>query len=464
VSPHDDLGQPVHCRELTSGAQHTGILTIGSDNISLDIFGYETKFIQIDHKAPIHVQTQNLNIASLHWNATTRSGRNGKSSDDPRFRTVYRHSFSCSAAVIGADPWLTSDLINVAKFELDGFDYILENIDRTEQISRSEPSQEFKQKLFATTVGNVEFSILYDVTYSIFQPFPTQIRPTVVLRFSEGETLQTYLKFATAFTQLISASTGLATFPKNIFIGRPTLDSADDALDGNKATHLVRYIWPHTDNASSTSILLTANDDEISTFSACLSRWIDRYDQWSGAYALFVKSRLMANRIDAERLLNACRLFEEIPLTETKRIIPSNDVESIAKAAAMKAAELGHDNIHHRILGALRNISSETRKDKIDRLIAMMRGRFGQSILPDDIFEDIAQADKLRNKAAHGHLSGESDEEFKQLSTSVYAMEAFCLLAIFLDMPLKKDGHWRLTSHPTLEQYNAAVASRVSKD
>src|SRR5690606_30941350 len=77
---------------------------------------------------------------------------------------------------------------------------------------------------------------------------------------------------------------------------------------------------------SSQDLLSLRNDDEVANFKDCFSQWIAQYPTWSKAYSLMAYAFCLDGEISGERLLNACKWFEEIPGTEPKDGIPPEQV------------------------------------------------------------------------------------------------------------------------------------------
>jgi hypothetical protein len=162
----------------------------------------------------------------------------------------------------------------------------------------------------------------------------------------------------------------------------------------------------------------------------------------------------MENVMSAERLLNACRWFEEIPTTQAQNALSDEDVEMISATATKTAQGLGYPPaIQRRIAGAIKRLKSESSEERFRRLVAMIEEKFGKGILAKDAVAHLKRAIEFRGKAAHGRFSPESDNEFRAFSNSTLAMEAICYLLTALDLPISNTGIARIGYNPLVRNY-----------
>src|SRR6478609_246232 len=136
--PEKDIGQRVHCRELNSGEFFTGTLLITDGEISADLFDYDQNVIPVSEfseKEPIHFQTQNLNVVSLHTNSVYPGGTAYMAAQDVRLRTARHTRIVSHTAVIGKAPWMRTDEIRSVSFQLPEVNFILRHEDKLNLIA-----------------------------------------------------------------------------------------------------------------------------------------------------------------------------------------------------------------------------------------------------------------------------------------------------------------------------------------
>jgi hypothetical protein len=196
------------------------------------------------------------------------------------------------------------------------------------------------------------------------------------------------------------------------------------------------------------------DDDELSALRKCVVCWMGRHTEWHNAYVLMMSSLNLKREISAHRLIEACKWFEEIPLTKVQRAIMKEHIDAIASAAADKAGELGYEAaMKSRIAGSLKTIRMESHEDRFSRLVKLIRHKFGQSILPEGVVAHLRRAIDFRGKTAHGHFIPADEAEFREFSKSVRAMEATCYLLTALELPINEGGLKRVQSNPVVRYY-----------
>jgi hypothetical protein len=283
----DDLGRPVHCRELSSGNDHTGMLLITEREITVDLFAYEKRYIDVNETAPIHLQTQNLNVVSLHSNVSVFSGTAYRQSDDLRLRGLRHNRINSFTAVIGPSPWLKTDIVKSAFFQIDDADFMLRHTAKREQIATNELGEDVDFNLFSVATGELTVRGNYGATYSASQPFPIRLFTTLCVDFHVEQSLSTYLRYVGAVVQLFAASSGLPLRPSSILVSR---HSFEDQLSPPperefREPHHVKYIWPEvkfdkTLTWAGSSFLLATDDKELQGLKDCVAAWTRRIPEW----------------------------------------------------------------------------------------------------------------------------------------------------------------------------------------
>lgn len=167
-------------------------------------------------------------------------------------------------------------------------------------------------------------------------------------------------------------------------------------------------------------------------------------------------SLTLRQQISADRLLTACKWFEEIPLTRAQPAIADDHIELIAQAAAQKGSDLGYAAIKNRITGALKSIRTESNEDRFSRLLNTVERKFGESIFDAVILTHLKRALEFRGKSAHGHFSPADDAEYRAFVKSICATEALCSLLTACDFPITSAGIERARSNPFVRDYRLA--------
>jgi hypothetical protein len=155
---------------------------------------------------------------------------------------------------------------------------------------------------------------------------------------------------------------------------------------------------------------------------------------------------MLKNIISAERLINACRWFEEIPTSQSQNAMSINDIDEIANVATRKAQELGYESaIRKRIANAITWVKAESSEARFNRLVAKVETKFGKGVLAENAVTHF-----------NGHFKPASEKEFAAFSKSIRAMEALCYLLTAMDLPISSKGLTRTGSNPVVRNYRDA--------
>jgi len=220
----------------------------------------------------------------------------------------------------------------------------------------------------------------------------------------------------------------------------------------------VEYVWPEIDFCNRDlwiggSLVSAYDDEELEALKNCLVTWVSRYADWRKASIQMMRCLSLNGEISSDRLLAACKWFEEIPLTQSENIISDKDIQIISKVATVKASELGYSNISNRISGSLKSIKSEANEDRFVRLVKMVKDKFGLASIDDEIISFLKKALAFRGKVAHGHFSPSDDEDLRIFSKSIHAMEALCFLLTAHDLPIINNSVERIHNNPFIQHY-----------
>lgn len=115
---------------------------------------------------------------------------------------------------------------------------------------------------------------------------------------------------------------------------------------------------------------LCYSDNERVVFRDCLAKWLERAPEWKTAYGLMMNFLRHKGTIGADRLLAACKCLEQIPDTQSLKVLDDGDIEQVISAAMAKANDLGHGNLSGRIKSSLQRVGTEDHEARFRRLYA----------------------------------------------------------------------------------------------
>ncbi|MFN3657146.1 MAG: hypothetical protein ACK4UO_07820 [Pseudolabrys sp.] len=452
--------------------EYTGTLLITDKEITADLFAYEARYIEIDDDQPVHLQTQHLNVVSLHSNLPASTGTAFRASDDLRLRGLYHTKISSYVAVVGPSPWLSTDELKTASFRLPEAEFILRHLEKVERVLQEELGSGADTELFSVTVASMTIKCHYGMSYQRLKPIPDRLTIWITIDFDVPHTLRSYLPDVIAVEQLFALSAGFPLTPAELVISRHTTDDMRALMDQGQYSaghHDIHYLWPEIkadrDRAWIGSSFIAATDDvELDGLKSCLAAWMERRQAWKKANGLMSTTLMLQTEISPNRFLNACRWFEEIPIVGTEQAISTADIEAISNVASSRAAELGYARLCDRIRGALKRIAMESQRSRFERLLKSVRVRFGVGTFEDEVVDDLLRAMALRGKAAHGHIGAENKHEHLLFVRSLFALEAFCFFLTVRDLLMSAEGTKRALGNPLVENYRHCPTVSVSAD
>lgn len=456
-----EIGKPLHCVELVTGESLTGTVLISEDELRADIYSYTGHF-HIKGEQPVFLQTERNDIVSLHSNVTTIAGTTSR--NIPPLRETRRQEILSNVAVVGHDPWTAEDGVKRASFEVKHTKQLMHHERKVKAIGRARFPTDEHLTIFDDTTQGMRVWAWYGATYGIEFEGPTELWTTFGLEFDEPRTIRDYIGCVSDYVNFLSFCFGVPLKPSAIRIDRLSAAQATEAVHKHEypGDHNVHYIWPEAevDNRDlwvGGSPVRCWDDDELASFRKCLGVWMSRAATWRRPNALMMTSFGLKNVVSSERLLNACRWFEEIPIARAQPVLSGSDIDAIAAIATARALELGHDTaIGERVAGAIRWIRSETAEQQFTRLVGMVEHKFGKGVMPDEAVEHLKRAINFRGKSAHGHFNPESDAQFHAFSKSTRAMESLCYLLTALELPISEEGLSRIGSNSVLRDYRMA--------
>ncbi|SPP92833.1 hypothetical protein [Bradyrhizobium vignae] len=459
--PKVESGKPVHCVELVTGERLTGTVLVSDSELRADIYSYNGHF-HIKGEEPIFLQTATNEIVSLHANVTTIAGTSSRNFS-PERATRHQQILS-NVAVTGHDSWTAEDGVKQVSFIVKHTNQLMRHDGKVKAIGRTRVPGENELTIFNDTAQGMTLRAWYGVAYGMELEGPQEIWTTFGLEFDQPQNIRDYIGHVSDYVSFLSFCFGVPLTPSSIRIDRLSFAQMREAIDKReyRGDHKVHYVWPEdeVDNRDpwvGGSPVRCWDDQELPAFRACLVAWMNRALAWRRPNALMMRGFGLKNVVSSERLLNACRWFEDIAIGKAQPVLSASDVDAIAAIAAAKAQELGHEaGIGERVAGAIRWIRAETAEQQFRRLIGTVEARFGKGIMPEEAVEHLKRAISFRGKSAHGHFNPESDAQFRQFSKSTRAMESLCYLLTALELPIPEPGLSRVGANPILRDYRMA--------
>jgi hypothetical protein len=453
-----ETDKPLHCMELVTGQSLTGNLTIGSDGIRADLYSYQGNF-NIDVDNPLILIAQNGVTVSFHSNIDAGSG-----SFHSHDSAVEHQAVISNLAVVGHGPWTQDDLVKRATFSVEHTMQLLthrEKLDTLYQTGRPRPDG---FGLFTEAAGAKKISAYYGATYGSGPKTPHEVWPSFEIEFESALHILDFSNEILTYVDFLSFCLGTRLAPSKIQVDRISRSEVGLRIEEQTyhGMHEVHYVWPAADVEGRNlwaggSPAIAWDDTELSSLSACLKMWFERADSWSNSYRLMMSAFGFKNVISAERLVNACKWLEEIPIASSENALSEDEVDAIATAAAQKAREMGLTaDLEKRVSGSIKRIKTETAGDRFSRLIRMIESKFGPDVLLPNTQQHLTRAMQFRGRTAHGHFHPANDDEFRAFAKSTSAVEAFCYLLTAIDLPVNEAGLTRIRQNPVLRDYRNA--------
>jgi hypothetical protein len=450
-----EKGKSVHCVETVTGQNLTGTLLLSEDRICVDLYSYTHNF-HIDDDRPIYLVAQTGQIVSLHANVD-----NGTGTTSHRGRKTYHQGFISNVDIVGHDQWTDADKVKKVSFTVEHSMALLRHRDRIQALGTIKDPTKADLTIFEVIAEGMKLGAGYGATYNLdFDP-PKELWPIFWIEFNEPQSIHDYIEHVTNYVAFLAFCFGSKLKPDRISIDRFPHDEMMVAVEAGTylGNHEVHYVWPEEkidlrDVWVGGSPVCAWDEDELSSLRACLVAWISRANVWNKPYGMMVTSFALKGTMSAERIINACRWLENVPIAQSNNAISKKDVKAIAAAATQKAEELGHDpHIRRRIANAIQWVKAESAEERFTRLVAKIEEKFGKDVLPENVVAHLRRAVQFRARAAHGHFNPESEEEFSSFAKSTRAMEAFCYLLTALDLPISVKGLERARSNPVVRDY-----------
>ncbi len=454
-------GKAIHCMELNTGANLSGNFCIAKDCIYANIYSFADTFL-IDEISPIYLQTETNDIVSLHSIFRNEIGRFSRLKEP--IRTTYKAEINANIAIVGYNRWSDSDTIRQVRFTVKHTKSLLRHKGLFQSINSNKFPEIESLQIFNDLANEMKLRARYGVLYTAGNSAPDDIWPIFEIEFRNKITIFEYLNYVKYYLYFLSFCIGIELRPDDVYINRLSHDEVNEAIKLNNypGDHQVHYIWPEkeidpNDLLIGGSPFISYEDNELVAFRQGLIAWMNRAQSWKKSYILMAASFAQRNTTSSERLITACRWFEDIPIAQSKNALLDRIIDEIALAAAEKGNEFELDSkIVDRITNAVRWIKEETRDVHFLRLIKIIHEKFGKDLLPEDILSHLIRAMQFRGKIAHGHFEPENEAESIAFDKATRALEAFCYLLTALDLPISAEGIGRLSFNSVIRDCKRA--------
>jgi hypothetical protein len=463
-----EIGRKYHCREETTGLGLTGNFVIERDIMKVELFSYE-KFFHVDCDDYLLLRTETNDMASLHDNIP---GETGHTHSRPAL-TTYSATIISNLVVIGRDPWPPADLVRQTRFRIPHVHDTLHHVPSFNRVANTKFGTDVNNVIFSAQIGDERIQASYNYSGSMSYNYPQKVEAVLGIEFDTPQTLREYRMRVQAIVRFFTAALGTRLHASDIGISRLTDVEQRVAIESGAGlgNHLVYEIQDAHEPRESGSDVWTGHqfvhsrdDTELSALIACLTMWIRRDTEWLRSTVLMLECMALDGVMSADRLLSACKWFEEIPGTKSEVAISPDDIEEIAKHANKKAIELGYADLAGRVTGAVKGLSRETRAQQLGRVVSEVRRVFGQDCLDDQIVSFLIKAYGFRGRVAHGHFSPEDDKEYSEFAKSVYAMECVSYLLTISDLPMLDAGKKRVLGNPMVRNYKMSFLAGENRE
>jgi len=460
-------------RELVTGQNHSGRLTVTDREMRLRIISFDKPF-QINSQAPIFFELENGQTATLlHCipsSGPERSHRYG--------RSIFFQNVSSDLVIFGSQPWRLESTVRSVRFRFVGSEEALfapgiierryETEDSAKDAGGNSIDRTFRKDIITIDYGRtsavrarVHGSSIHIFFGSDHSTGPLQEKvefyPIVSIDFDTGKSIDDYIVVVSQLVALFALSIGQSSHPSEIRISHLTTAEIEAEIEATnyQGDFQVRYVWPATgqndDDAWIGSAVLQVSDDrERSATAECLATWLNRGMDWRMAYRLMNEAMRKRGRIDRDRLLTAFGWFEAIPVEQYAPEFSTSDVASITEAAVGAARQLNPAVDASRIGSLIKMLGDESMAQRLRRIIPTLRAKFGDRLVPLRLEQDCVRAVRIRGTLAHGRSMNDDEASFQDFLRSIYAMECAAFLLTIRDLPLSDDAPARISGHPLM--------------
>jgi hypothetical protein len=303
----------------------------------------------------------------------------------------------------------------------------------------------------------------YSATYGNITRSLTSYQPTFTIEFTEGCPLNEIEIYLAHYLTFLSLVLGGRMAPAGVLINRRSFEETVSDLNAGTyiPNHAIMWNWP-ADKYEAGNLafhgapFVAENAQELAALEAGLVVWLERSNSWERAYMRMSDSLSLRHVVSGERLLAACRWFEELPNAKPDEAFDGDTLEPVIQAALNAARAQALSDVENRIRGSLRKIGFESMRDQYTRLLDSVQSRFDNDDFFANMIDHLMTARNFRGRVAHGHFAARDEKEMQRFNKATLAMEALSFLLTIRDLPMTDAGRQRVWSHPVLEHYGSA--------
>ncbi|APG47604.1 hypothetical protein [Phaeobacter porticola] len=448
--------EKILCVEQETERGITGFFRYSPDSIETQLTSFDGFFHLPDHGC-ITLLAEDLQFITL-FNSFSSPGTRTKHSEPEQHSYTQRvHS---NLALVGHSPWTEEMTVKQVSFEVPHAQRILENSEFIELLAGQERYSDMDRRVVHTSVNGVTISVWYAARYGSTGEFPTEWGPRIEVTFDEPKSVYDFTDALFFVTSFLSFNLGTDLQWQEASISHMDDDEIDAAIAAQSYVGRHQAIFLLGDNDPEMqgsgnwgSPCLCYNDNERAVFGDCLNKWVARAPEWKTAYGLMMNFLRHKGTIGADRLLAACKCLEQIPDTQSLKVLDDSDIDQVISAAVTKANDLGHGKLGGRIRSSLQRVGTEDHDARFRRLYAgALNGH--RTVRPfDSVISDLKNAMRLRGHAAHRALHTDTDAEFQTLARAISSVECLCFLLLAKDLPLSAEGKERMFRNPLVSDY-----------
>lgn len=451
------------CRVLDQLQNLHGAFVIRNGEIEASLTSFEGS-ISLDADHPIFLQLEDLSIVSLYWNFDTKGYRVGLES------TVDHRMIISNLALIGDDTWCAQDLVKRATLRVPTADALFKTSELYKKIMKSDFLHLDMEPILITKTPDFEVHLTFTIKGDGYHDNPTAADPIFELRFEHGVKLLELLRAVTCLEQFISCLSGKVHYTDSLTISRYSESDIEERLEREEPVSghiLYRYYDKNRATPDYLSLYETAvnliSPDSRQVFDAALYSWIENYSDIEVAASYMMRALQTQNILSSDRLLNAWKWFESIPVTKPRRQVKKEDARAVGKLVSAELRKMGYEiPVADRAASAVSKVSLESNRDRFQRLVDFVKEGYGESIIDQSMVDWLLAAYAQRGPAAHG-VGNVSSTEFDLMELSIDALEAMCTLLLLDMVDLPVDERARVGQHPLLDSYNRGARHRIPK-
>lgn len=450
------------CQTIISGQTFTGNFVADRERIETTLYSFDRP-IELQSDDTLTLKSARLSTISLFQLFPSPAKR--LSFQDRIPEAVHSNNIQANLALEGPEAWLLTEPVRSLSFAIPGASTIFENKEKFQLLKNPETAS-CSRELFKIHTGNLSVVVAYSAKYDRLTGLLSNFKPHFTVDFDRPVDLMDYRRIINCIVAFCSLNLGVHLSAQNVRISKLSLADIEAAnKDGTFQTSFQVFQLQSAESVRDevTQRIISPfnchNKHEIELLSAALTKWISRSDNWYGTYALAMGAFGMQRTSGEQRLLNACKWLEEIPTAKAQKSIDKTHINEIAKAACLKAEELGLSHMEHRIPNALSRIREESRSTRFSRLITHAWGRIGLPQGIDPTLSHLKKAYKFRNPAAHGYLDTSPSGFSKELLDATEAMEALCFLLSLRELHEDDAVNNRVQLHPIVKAYRSVLFS-----